>query len=107
MRQLWNGQRVGLVAGSERSLTPEFLCETGAAEVTFFRCARRDAYSEIVGVQRAIIESGVKRVILCAGPMATVLAWNLSKLGVHAIDLGHIGMFWYTEETPKWMKEDK
>lgn len=107
MQQLWRDMRVGLVAGSERSLTPDFLRETGASEVVFFQCRRRDAYAEILTLKKQIIDSGVKRVILCAGPMATVLAWNLSLLGVHAIDLGHIGMFWYTKDTPQWMQGNK
>jgi hypothetical protein len=32
-------------------------------------------------------------VIICLGPTATVLAERLAKKGVHALDLGHIGMF--------------
>jgi Glycosyltransferase GT-D fold len=33
------------------------------------------------------------RALLCLGATATVLAVDLSRRGVHAIDLGHIGMF--------------
>jgi hypothetical protein len=32
-------------------------------------------------------------VLICLGPTATVLAWRLARKGVHAIDLGHVGMF--------------
>jgi hypothetical protein len=33
-------------------------------------------------------------VLMCLGATATVLAERLAKKGVHALDLGHIGMFW-------------
>ncbi len=33
------------------------------------------------------------RVLICLGATATVMAVDLCKKGVHAIDLGHIGMF--------------
>ena len=34
-----------------------------------------------------------RRVLLCLGATATVLAFDLAAEGVHALDLGHIGMF--------------
>jgi FkbM family methyltransferase len=57
-------------------------------------CSYEDAYGQIDYLENAVIETGAKIAILCAGPTATCLAWRLSKLGIQALDLGHIGQFW-------------
>ena len=49
-------------------------------------------------------------VLLCLGPTATVLAVDLCARGVHAVDLGHLGMFWKKRlrGLPMWVTpEDK
>jgi hypothetical protein len=101
---LWRDEKVVLVSGTERSLTADFLTSHGARHVHNIVCARRDAYADIDSIERSVIKSGIKRAILCAGPMATCLAHRLAQQGVHAIDLGHIGMFWYHEGETKWKK---
>jgi hypothetical protein len=87
---LWRDQDIVLVRGTDRSLRPAMLPE--AASIEEVDCARRDAYAEIDGLEDRLKQSS-KRVLLCAGPMATVLAWRLGNHGVHALDLGHVGMF--------------
>jgi hypothetical protein len=105
IESLWREEPVILVSGSDRSLTSEFLYAHGARTVYHVKCARRDAYAEIDKLMEDILSINVKRVILCCGPTATCLAWRLSLAGKHAIDLGHVGMFWFNgEEKPKWMK---
>jgi hypothetical protein len=94
MQSLWEGRAIGLVGCGERSIKGQFLLDTGAQVVGFYQCARRDAYAQIDEIEEQVIKSKLDRVILCAGPTATCLAMRLSRKGVHAIDLGHIGMFW-------------
>lgn len=87
---LWKGRDVVLIRGSTKSLTAE-------------RLWRARSVHEIVGpVQHAWkehrdifenVRDERRRVILCLGATATVLAWMLSYEGVHALDLGHVGMF--------------
>lgn len=101
LETLWRGEEVTLVGCGERSLTPEFLVSTGAKNVSFVRCPRRDAYRDIEVIEEQVVERGLKRVLLCAGPTATCLAVRLSEKGFHAIDLGHIGMFWRAYANPK------
>lgn len=98
---LWKGQSVTLVACGERSLTKEFLYQTGAYAVNWVPCPRRDAYRVIDDLEKDCMSSPFERVLLCAGPTATCLAWRLGHRGKHAIDLGHIGMFWRAYATPK------
>lgn len=94
MQKLWEGREVALVGCGERSIKTDFLLQTGAATVAFVPCARRDAYTQIDELEAAVLKTKFDRVILCAGPTATCLAMRLSRRGIHAIDLGHVGMFW-------------
>jgi hypothetical protein len=87
---LWRDKDVVLVRGSEKSLTAERL--VGAHAVREVVGPRQHAWAE----HREIFEQ-LKRetrpVLLCLGATATVLANWLAHKGVHALDLGHIGMF--------------
>lgn len=94
MEKLWMGQEVVLVRGSERSLVEGRGTMALATKVHPVLCARRDAYQEIDRVERDVLALNTKRVLLCAGAMATVLTYRLAKKGLHAIDLGHIGYLW-------------
>lgn len=100
IESLWRGQDVTLVANGERSLKPDFLEATGARSVTFVQCAYRDAYVQIDSIEEECRRVG-QRTLLCAGPTATVLAVRLARRGIHAVDLGHIGMFWRPYANPK------
>lgn len=93
---LWAGRNVVLVVGTDRSLRRDMM--TAAASIVEVRASKhRDAYEEIDVLQSQIVTAveGLVDpiVIMCLGACATVLAWRLSKLGIHALDLGHIGMF--------------
>lgn len=87
---LWIGKDVTLVVGDKKSITSEMLA--GAASVREVWGPRQHAYAEIGRIEEEIGRpSGT--VILCLGAAATVLAYRLAQKGVHALDLGHIGMF--------------
>jgi len=89
---LWRGRDVVLVRGSEKSLTAERLA--GAHAVREIVGPRQHAWSEAREIFREISRDVAgRRVLLCLGATATALAWELAHEGVHAIDLGHIGMF--------------
>lgn len=94
IESLWRDQRVALVGNGVRSIKPPFLVETGATEVVHVLNSYKDSYVQIDDLEQQVYDSGCQRAILCVGPTATCLAWRLSKKGVHAIDLGHIGLFW-------------
>ncbi len=94
IESLWKDQYVTLVANGVRSLKKEFLHETGAKDVFFVQCSYRDSYAQIDELESQVIAQGAERVLLCCGPTATVLAWRLARCGYHALDLGHVGMFW-------------
>lgn len=96
IESLWRDKEITIVHGSERSLTAGFYAMKSAARITSIQCARRDAYADIDTIEAEIRRASNKIVILCCGPTATCLAWRL-HVDYHAIDLGHVGMFWYEE----------
>jgi hypothetical protein len=102
IESLWHGKRVTLVANGVRSLSKQFL-ETRGGQVDWIECPYRDAYSKIKQLYDAVLKIDNHRVILCAGPTATCLAERLALAGRHAIDLGHIGMFWRAYEENRFV----
>lgn len=106
VESLWLGRHVTLVRGSRRSLTSEDLM--GAGIVTEIICPAQNAFHEYDAILKRI--GTPERALLCLGPTATVLAVDLAAQGVHAIDLGHVGMFLkkHRKGLPMWVtKKDK
>lgn len=89
LESMWIDQDITVVRGSNKSLAPEDLI--GAREITDILCRKQHAYQDYDEILQRI--GTPKRVLICLGPTATVLAYDLAKRGVHAIDLGHIAMF--------------
>lgn len=107
VRQLWRGQDIILVVGmakdgsgpERKSITREMI-EGEAKSVTVVIGPRQHAYAEIDRIEADIVSAAAQtsnpktaRVLLCLGTCATVLSWRLWKRGMHALDVGHIGMF--------------
>lgn len=89
LESLWIGQDVTVVRGSGKSLAPEDLI--GAREITDVLCRKQHAWQDFDEILERI--GTPKRALICLGPTATVLAVDLCKKGVHAIDLGHVAIF--------------
>lgn len=91
VEQLWRGKDVVLVRGTEKSLRSGDL--VGANSVVDIVGPVSDGFTSIGKLREAVLKTGIKTAILCLGPAATVLAAVLANDGIHAIDIGHIGMF--------------
>lgn len=91
VRALWRDRDITLVVGDKKSITTEMI-GAEARSVREVIGPRQHAYAEILMIENAI---GKARgtVLICLGTAATVLAYRLSRKGIHALDLGHIGMF--------------
>lgn len=89
LRQLWAGRHVTLVRGSGKSLTADMLHD--AASVHEVLVPKRNAFEHVENIMGQI--GFPKRALLCCGPAATIMAHDLARHGVHAVDLGHVGMF--------------
>lgn len=90
VRSLWARERVVLIRGSEKSLTKAMLPEAKSVEEII--APAQGAFSRYRELY-ADFRDEKRRVLICLGPTATALAWALGNVGVHAVDLGHIGMF--------------
>lgn len=104
LESLWVGQDVTLVRGSTKSLVAEDL--VGARRVTEIVGPRQHAWAEYQSLLERI--GRPTRAILCLGPTATVMAVDLCARGVHAIDLGHMGLFYrkHVRGIPMWLSKD-
>ena len=87
---LWRDKDVVLVRGSSKSFT---LADLHAAKsVQEFIVSRQHAWVDYPYLMSELAKEK-RLVILCLGATATVVAYDLAQLGVHALDLGHAGMF--------------
>ena len=97
VERLWKGKAVTLVRGSGKSLTPDLLAS--AHSVREIPCARQHAFVEREELLKKIGKPSGP-VLLCCGPTATVLAYDLAQRGIHGVDLGHLGMFYKRRDKP-------
>jgi hypothetical protein len=91
LESLWKDRDVTLVRGadSERGLFPSDL--VGARSVREVLAPRRHAFADYDKLLDLIGTPDLA--LLCVGPTATVLAVDLCARGVHAVDIGHVGLF--------------
>lgn len=87
---LWRARDVVLVRGSSKSLTSADLVD--AKSVDEIIVSRQHAWVDYPALMQRLQDER-RRVLLCLGATATVLAYDLAQLGAHALDVGHIGMF--------------
>lgn len=88
---LWRGKDILYVTGGDSHLPT--IMRDEASYLSMFRCEKRDAYSQVDEiVEECRIWQGT--VLLAAGATGTVVAHRLASIGVHAVDIGHMGMFY-------------
>jgi len=88
---LWRDRDVVLVRGSTKSFTAGELAEAKSVEEIVG--PRQHAFEACDDLFRRLKGEKTRRVLICLGATATVLAYYLGAEGVHALDLGHLGMF--------------
>ncbi len=98
VEQLWHGRDVTLVRGSGKTFRPNLM--PGAGKITDILGPRSSAWTSSKELLKKIGKPD--RVLLSLGPTATVLAVELCALGVHAVDVGHMGAFYR-----RWLKASK
>jgi hypothetical protein len=105
VRALWTGRTITLVRGSTKSLTADLLIQHGADQVHEILAPRQHAWADYDALLARI--GTPDRVLLCIGPTSTVMAVDLCARGVHAIDLGHLGMFFkkHVRGDPMWVSD--
>lgn len=101
IEKLWEGKDITMVYGSQRSLSKDFHAMQSAKSIEIVECDYAHTYHRISEIEQNVERAKRETVLLMCGPTATCLAARLSKKGFHAIDLGHIGMWWRAHENPK------
>lgn len=91
LEMLWVGLDVVVVTGSHKGLQAADLKH--AASVETIAAPAQNAWTVHDQLLDRLKGAKGRNVLLCLGATATVLAWELAAHGVHAIDLGHVGMF--------------
>lgn len=95
VKALWNDRKVILVNGDNKRFDKNPTILDNAAGWTRWEVPAQNAWSEYEGILRwAKTVSKDVLFILCVGPTATVLAYDLCAAGYQALDLGHLGMFY-------------
>jgi hypothetical protein len=100
VESLWDGKDITMVYGSQRSLSVDFVPMRLAKSITVVEADYAHTYPKIDAIERQVRRAGNKVVLLMCGPTATCLAARLAG-DFHAIDLGHIGMWWRAYDNPK------
>lgn len=103
VRALWRDRDVVLVAGSDRSLTPEKMPE--AKSIRLVQGTYRDSFEVLPRIEEEIGRPAGP-VIICLGAAGTVLAERLARRGAWGLDLGHVGMMMKHAGTGKWRDND-
>lgn len=92
--ELWNGKDVVLVRGNPKRANPAGMMER-ARDFVEIKIPSRDAWGCYPEILKECLRMGsFCRFLLAAGPTASVLAYDLALRGRHAIDIGHLGMFY-------------
>lgn len=100
---LWAGKRIIMVYGSKRSLNADFPALASAKHIEVVECDYAHTYHKVNLMEQDILRRDPEIVLLMCGPTATCLAARLAGKK-HAIDLGHIGMWWRCYDNPKLTK---
>ncbi len=111
--ELWMDRDVVLVRGNPKRANPVGMMDN-ARDLMEIEIPNRNAWSCYREILRECLRmSSFCRYLICAGPTATVLAYDLAVRGRHAVDIGHLGLFYgrwvggLAFTTPKDIYDDK
>ena len=90
-KKLWQGKDIVFVEGEKSRLGYKNDLFKGAKSIKRILCPAKNAYSRYDEIFNECLKQDKNSLfILALGPTATVLAYDLSKKGLRALDLGHI-----------------
>ncbi|EKN69391.1 hypothetical protein BABA_10036 [Neobacillus bataviensis LMG 21833] len=100
-RKLWEGREVVLVEGNKSRLGIGNDLLHNANSVKRILCPAVNAFEKYDEILAAVTKHNQSKLILIAlGPTATVLAYDLSRLGYQALDIGNVDIEyeWYLKK---------
>ena len=91
LKRLWDKENILIVEGYTSRLGVGNDLFNNASSICRIICPQENAYDKYSEIFETVKEyANSKLVIIALGMTATVLAYDLSKLGIRALDLGHI-----------------
>ena len=92
IKQLWNNKDLVIIEGEQSRLGIGNDLFENTKSISRILGPKRDAFDVYDKLLNYVKEnvSKEKLILLALGPTATVLAYDLYKLGYHAVDIGHI-----------------
>ena len=103
LKQLWNNKDILIVEGEKTRIGVGNDLISNAKSIKRIIAPAEDAFSVYANILKKIVENWKGELVLLAlGPTATVLAYDCSKLGIQALDLGHVDIQyeWYLSGSP-------
>lgn len=92
--ELWRDRDVVLVCGKERRANPSGMMNS-ARSISIVKTPYAHAWAEYERIRKECLKYSDEHIfLLCIGPTATVLAYDLCKAGRWAVDIGHLGLFY-------------
>ena len=91
LKELWEGESLLIIEGEGSRLGFNNDLFDNAQGIQRILCPNNDAFDYYDEILQAALKYGKNKMIIIAlGPTATVLAYDLAKSGLRALDLGHI-----------------
>ena len=109
-RKIWGGRDVLMVEGeiSRQGIGNDLF--NNANSIKRIICPERHSFSVYGKILNAVLEFDKNTLVLISlGPTASVLAYDLSKLGYQAIDIGHTDLEYelYLRNETKWIYKNE
>ena len=91
LKELWDGENLLIVEGEGSRLGINNDLFDNSLSMKRILCPNNNAFDYYDEILKTALQYGQNKVIILAlGPTATVLAYDLAKSGLRALDLGHI-----------------
>lgn len=90
-KNMWKGKDIAIICGESVFDKIKFNIFDDANSIEYIKAPSLNAYnqySEILSQAQSVSKN--KLILIILGPTATVLAYDLSKLGYRALDIGHL-----------------
>ncbi|MEH7336892.1 SP_1767 family glycosyltransferase [Neobacillus drentensis] len=104
LKRLWNYKDIVIVEGEQSRLGVGNDLFKNVRSIQRIICPPKDAFSRYSEILNEVKKQDKSKLILIAlGPTATVLAFDLSRYGFHAVDIGHIDIEyeWFLKKATK------
>lgn len=104
LRQIWDNQDVVIVEGEQSRLGVGNDLFDNMKSIQRIICPSEHAFEYYEKILQEILKVSKKKMIMLAlGPTATVLAYDLYKMGYRAIDIGHVDIEyeWFLRKATK------